>query len=60
MSGMIICVRPPPRLPPPPAGASAVPTTETLKRIEFRNWFTTKVEPRADTKNRAMTKPVPV
>mmetsp|Transcript_61651 Transcript_61651/g.161964 ORF Transcript_61651/g.161964 Transcript_61651/m.161964 type:complete len:223 (+) Transcript_61651:441-1109(+) len=55
---MSVCVRPPPMFPQPPAVAFAVPTTDALNKIEFQNWFTTKVEPRADTKNRAMTKPV--
>merc|ERR1711920_617747 len=58
-NGMRVCVRPPPRLPHPPAVALAVPTTLLLNMIEFQNWFTTKVEPRQDTKKRAIIRPVP-
>merc|ERR1719387_3352779 len=55
--GMSVCVRPPPRLPQPPAVALAVPTTLRLNMMEFQNWFTTKVDPRQDTKKRAVIKP---
>merc|ERR1712187_50427 len=57
-NGMIVCVRPPPRLPHPPAVALAVPTTLLLNIIEFQHWFTTEVEPRQDTKKRPMIRPV--
>mmetsp|Transcript_38847 Transcript_38847/g.87308 ORF Transcript_38847/g.87308 Transcript_38847/m.87308 type:complete len:231 (-) Transcript_38847:55-747(-) len=56
---MSVCVRPPPKFPQPPAVALAVPTTALLKRMEFQNWFTTKVEPRAETKKRTAMRPVP-
>eukprot|EP00972_Heterocapsa_arctica_P107452 15828807-Heterocapsa_arctica.AAC.1 len=57
---MSVCVRPPPMFPQPPAVAFAVPTTDALNKIEFQNWFTTKVEPRADTRKRTMISPVPL
>merc|ERR1719493_267846 len=57
---MIVWVRPPPKFPQPPAVAFAVPITLGAKRIEFQNWFTTKVDPKADTKKRTMIRPVPL
>merc|ERR1719517_267612 len=60
IKGIITCVSPPPRFPQPPAVALAVPTTFLLNMIEFQNWFTTKVEPKAETKKRTVMSPGPL